>query len=460
MKKINTVGILVVIVLIIAVVAYMVVNASAAKKVLASADTVKDQAHAVLSMNRCVDCHSIDPELPWYAAMPGAKPVIEKDIQLGTRSQNMQVVLDTLKKGEPVSEAVLEKIDRTTRINSMPPAKYYMVHWGTALTKAEQAALLAWTAEAREKDYGKNLAAKEFQQEPVRPISNIPTVNAEKMKLGFALYNDKRLSVDDTVSCASCHDLKKGGTDQLPVSVGIRDQKGPINAPTVFNALYNLAQFWDGRAANLQEQAAGPPLNPLEMGYESFDEIVAKLNKDVELKAQFTKLYPGEGITQNSITDAIAEFEKTLVTPNSPFDKYLKGESTAMSAIQIEGYNAFKRVGCATCHAGEALGGRSFEYVGLFADYYADRGKGITDADKGRFNFTKKPEDTLRQKVSNLRNIALTPPYMHDASSKTVRDAVVMMNTYQVKAKLSEKEIDAVTEFMNALTGEYDGKAL
>ncbi len=459
MKKIKILGFLAVVAFVLTISGYLVHCAADAKKVLGSASDVNGRAHAVLDLNGCVACHSPDAKLPWYAAVPGAKATIEKDVQLGTRTLDLQPVLDALKSGEPVSEAELAKIEYTTQLNSMPPIKYYAVHWGTALAKGERSALLTWAAAARAKDYGKNTAAPEFQQEPVRPISNIPTVNPEKVSLGLALYNDTRISADNTISCATCHDLKKGGTDQLPVSIGIRDQEGPINAPTVFNAVYNLAQFWDGRTADLQEQASGPPLDMKEMGNVSFDGIVERLSADPALKARFAGLYP-EGITQNSITDAIAEFEKTLITPNSAFDKYLKGDGSAMTPMQISGYDAFKRVGCATCHVGEALGGRSYEYVGLYGDYYADRGTEITDADKGRAKFTEKDKDLYRQKVPLLRNIALTPPYLHDATAKTVKDAVITMNTYQVKAKLSDEEIEAVTEFMNALTGEYEGELL
>jgi cytochrome c peroxidase len=458
-KHIKVLVILGVIALIISGSAYHIVALTSAKEILASSDTIKGRAHAVISQNMCTDCHSQNPRYPFYASLPGVKGAIQQDIDLGTRAQDLADVLDSLKEGKVVSEAVLAKLEWATKGKTMPPLKYVVAHWGTALTKSEQQALLDWINEARAKDYGKNLAAKEFLNEPVRPVSNIPKVNTEKVKLGFALYNDTRLSVDNTISCASCHDLKKGGTDRLPVSIGVRDQKGPINAPTVFNALYNLAQFWDGRAADLQAQASGPPLNLLEMGHKSFDEIVNKLNGDAKLKAQFAPLY-SEGITENSITDAIAEFEKTLITPDSAFDKYLKGDKNAMTAVQINGYEAFKRVGCATCHVGEALGGRSYEYVGLHNDYYGDRGTKITDADKGRFNVTAKDEDLYRQKVSLLRNIAITAPYLHDASAKTVKDAVIMMNTYQVKPKLSQKEIDEVTDFMNALTGEYNGEKL
>ena len=273
------------------------------------------------------------------------------------------------------------------------------------------------------------------------------------------MFHDTRISADNTISCATCHDLKRGGTDNLPVSIGIGNQRGPVNSPTVYNSAYNIAQFWDGRAHDLQAQAAGPPLASNEMGNLSFDDIVANLKKDSDLEKRFTDLY-AEGITQNSITDAIAEFEKTLTTPNSPFDKYLMGDDEAITKNQKEGYEAFKRVGCTNCHNGEAIGGLSYEYVGVFGDYFKNRKSEVTNVDRGRANFTNNENDLHYIKVPTLRNINLTFPYFHDASAPTVKDAVVMMNTYQVKEKLSDKEIDQVVDFMNTLTGEYNSQSL
>ncbi|BDD00631.1 cytochrome c peroxidase [Persicobacter psychrovividus] len=424
----------------------------------AAGNSKTEKALAVLKDNDCMSCHSRSAALPLYAAVPGVGQVIKKDIISGGRHLNLDHTIQQMEKGAPVSVAVLNKIEKAITEGSMPVIQYRMIHLGSAIDETEKATILDWVAEARAKDYGQNTASETFKNEPVRPISNFPAVNDEKVALGKALYHDTRLSADNTVSCASCHDLNRGGVDRLPVSVGIKGQKGPINAPTVFNAAYNLAQFWDGRAHDLQAQAAGPPLADKEMGNTSFDQIVEKLNADAEFKQQMEEIYPS-GISQETITDAIATFEKTLITPNAPFDQYLKGNTAAISEQAIKGYQAFKKAGCATCHAGEALGGRSFEYVGLTGDYFTDRGN-VNKVDHGYANFTKDEKDTHYFKVPTLRNVAQTAPYFHDASAKTLKEAIEMMNTYQSKGALNAEEIDQVEAFLKTLTGEYNGKAV
>jgi cytochrome c peroxidase len=412
---------------------------------------IHQQFLGVIKDNECLSCHSATSSKPFYASLPP----VSTDIENGIKALNLDEAIAKLEKGEPVSEAVVARIEFSLLNQSMPPIQYTMMHWGSSLDENESGIIMEWVKQSRKNNYGKNLAAESMRNEPVRPISNFFETDSAKVALGYDLFRDMRLSADNTLSCLSCHNLTRGGDDGLPVSTGIQDQKGPINAPTVFNSAYNTAQFWDGRAADLQAQASGPPLNPIEMGNKSFDEIVPKLKSDTVLKARFDNIYK-EGITQNSITDAIAEFEKTLITPNSSFDKFLMGDENALTENQKKGYAAFKRVGCASCHVGEAMGGQSFEYVGLFADYYADRGTGEIPADLGRFNFTADESHKYRQKVPGLRNIELTAPYMHDASSKTLQDAVVMMNNYQVAGRLSKEEIEQVVEFLKSLTGEYN----
>ena len=385
--------------------------------------------------------------------------MIQRDMLKGARSLNLDDTFDKMERGEVVSEVVLTKIEHAIRYNTMPVVQYKVLHWGSAINSKEKQGILDWATDSRVTDYGMNLAAQALQNEPIRPISKEFEVDSAKVALGYDLYFDTRLSANNTISCATCHDLDKGGTDQLPVSLGIHDQKGPINSPTVYNSAYFLAQFWDGRAIDLQEQAAGPPMDPKEMGNESFDDIINRLSEDEKLKARFEDLYT-EGITKHSITHAIAEFEKTLNTPNSAFDKYLMGDENAITENQKSGYEAFKRVGCATCHVGEAMGGQSFEYVGLFANYYEDRGTEVTPADQGRAKYTNNEKDMYYQKVPTLRNIALTAPFFHDASSETLIQAVEMMNNYQVRDKLSPGEIISVDDFLSTLNGEYNGKPL
>ena len=289
------------------------------------------------------------------------------------------------------------------------------------------------------------------------------SVDPAKVLLGEALYHDTRLSGDGTISCATCHGVGTAGVDNLQYSKGIGGQFGGINAPTSFNACFNFVQFWDGRAATLADQAAGPPLNPIEMGSKSFDEIVGKLSADEAFAKEFLAVYP-EGMNQSTITDAIAEYEKTLITPNSPFDRYLKGDAQALAAEEVEGYALFKQYNCATCHAGVNMGGLSYEMMGKREDYFKDREinskSGLTDADNGRWAQTGLERDRYRFKTPTLRNVSLTWPYYHDGSVPTLDKAVEMMSQYQVGRTMSVDEVAKVTSFLNTLTGEYRGEKL
>ena len=232
-----------------------------------------------------------------------------------------------------------------------------------------------------------------------------------------------------------------------------------MNAPTVYNAVYNFVQFWDGRAATLAEQAAGPPVNPVEMASPNFDQIIAKLKRDRKMVRAFKALYP-EGITEATITDAIEQFERTLITPNSRFDKYLRGDDSAITAEELEGYELFKKYNCATCHVGQNVGGESYELMGLRKHYFADRGLELTEEDNGRYKQTKEERDRHRFKVPGLRNVVLTWPYYHDGTRTTLKEAVCDMGTYQSGVALTDEEEDKIMAFLNTLTGEYQGKTL
>jgi cytochrome c peroxidase len=265
--------------------------------------------------------------------------------------------------------------------------------------------------------------------------------------------------VDNTVSCASCHALETGGVDNHQYSHGVEERLGGVNAPTVYNAVYNFVQFWDGRAKTLADQAAGPPLNPMEMASTSFDEIIAKLQADKEFAKAFKAVYP-DGLTQANITNAIEEFERTLVTPNSQFDKWLLGDDAALTAEELRGYELFKENGCATCHVGINLGGESYELMGLRRHYFAERGLELTEEDNGRFKETKQERDRHRFKTPGLRNVALTWPYYHDGTRLTMHDAVRDMALYQCDVELADADIDAIVAFLYTLTGEYNGVKL
>lgn len=287
---------------------------------------------------------------------------------------------------------------------------------------------------------------------PLKALPAPPVTDPAKVALGETLYFDKRLSGDGTVSCASCHALDKGGADALAVSVGIRGQHGPINAPTVFNSHLNFVQFWDGRAKDLAEQAAGPVENPKEMGAK-WDDVVARLSTDPAYVEAFAKAGYSDGFTRKNATEAIAEYERTLVTP-ARFDRFAKGEVEALSLDEREGLELFTSLGCTTCHQGPGLGGTMYQKMGAAKDYFAARGGPITDADLGRFNVTRNEADRHHVKVPILRNVELTAPYFHDGHAKTLDEAVVLMARHQLNRELKPREVKALVAFLESLTGE------
>jgi len=423
-----------------------------------SLDRQSRAAFAVLNDNGCQYCHTRDSELPFYAGLPVASQLMERDIEMAQRQFNIESLLARVQQGQPVSEVDLAKIESVLQDNAMPPDLYLSMHWRSRLSDEEKAVLLDWVKAERLKQHPADVVADTYRYEPVQPITTRFPVDPAKVALGDKLYHDNRLSGDDSVSCASCHALDKGGVDRLEVSVGVDGAKGPINAPTVYNAAFNIHQFWDGRAADLQEQAGGPPMNPLEMASTSWAQIVGKLAQDEALSAEFAAIY-ADGVTGNNITDAIAEFEKTLVTPDSRFDLFLKGNTDALSSVEREGYALFKEAKCATCHVGEAMGGQSFELMGVKGDYFADRGN-VSEVDYGRYNVTKDPSDMYRFKVPTLRNVALTAPYFHDAQARTLEEAVDKMARYQVGLQLSKDEIGKIVAFLHTLNGQYKGQTL
>lgn len=420
--------------------------------------TPQEKALYVIENNACLHCHDFNAKKPFYASLPIASSLVEQDILFATRSIDLSVVVKNLKEGKPINEVDLSKIAYSTKFGTMPPLQYTIMHWQSHLNSAEQKAILDWIKIEREKLSKDSGVAKEFENEPVRPLNPAPRTDAKKVELGKELYNDTRLSKDNTVSCATCHNLSLGGVDRLRYSKGVDGKFGGVNAPTVFNSTFHHRQFWDGRATNLEEQAGGPPTNPVEMASTSWEEICQKLSADQSFKERFLKVYP-EGISQKTVCDAIAEFERTLVTPNAPFDKYLRGDKNAMSKEQIEGYELFKKAKCATCHAGHNLGGLTFEHMGLLKDYFADRGD-ITDADKGLYNFQKDDKNMGRFKTPTLRNVALTYPYFHDGTVKTLEEAASHMLKYQSGIKLTKADIKKIVSFLEALTGEFEGKPL
>lgn len=414
------------------------------------------RAVAATLEKKCLLCHAPDQELPFYANFPLAKQLIQKDIQAGIAYINLREALNP-EGNAPISEPVLAMIEYAVTSNSMPPTRFVALHWDCGLTSEEKTAILDWVKAVRAKHFQTPGVAPEFANEPVQPIPASHGQDAEKVALGDKMFHDVRLSHDNTLSCASCHGLDKGGTDQKQFSTGINNQLGDINSPTVFNSGFQFKQFWDGRATTLEEQADGPVNNPIEMG-SNWGEAIPKLQQDPEVVAAFTKLYP-DGLTSANVMSAIAIFERSLITPNSRFDKYLMGDANAITAEEKQGYEAFKKHGCATCHAGKTLGGNSFEEMGLKRDYFEDRGN-VIKRDNGRFNVTQKESDRFHFKVPMLRNLDKTGPYFHDASQTTILDAVKLMGKYQSPVPLSDHDAELIVKFILTLTGEYNGKAL
>ena len=417
-----------------------------------------EQVYRIFEDGGCLSCHSSDPELPFYAKLPVAGKIVMQDIDSGYRAYDMEAFMEELRVDGNVGAIDLAKIEKVVLDDRMPMPKYYLVHWGSSLTKEKRAIVLDWIGSKRAEMYADGLSGNRAA-EPVRPIDLVLETDPAKVALGYELFHDKRLSVDNTVSCSTCHSLSTAGVDNHQYSHGVDDQIGGVNAPTVFNAVYNFVQFWDGRAKTLADQAAGPPLNPIEMASPSFEHIIAKLAQDKELTKAFTAVYP-EGWTQENITDAIEEFERTLITPDSRFDQWLRGNDEAINAEELEGYQLFKEYDCATCHAGPNLGGLSYELMGLRRHYFADRGLELTEEDNGRYKETKVERDRHRFKVPGLRNIEHTWPYYHDGTRETLEDAVRDMGLYQSGVELKDNEVAAITSFLHTLTGKYKGELL
>lgn len=269
--------------------------------------------------------------------------------------------------------------------------------------------------------FGPSLFADETLNGAIRPIPEYQISDPDLVSLGRELFNDKRLSKDNSISCASCHSLNNGGADGRNVPIGIKQQAGNINTPTVFNSSLNFRQYWDGRADNLNDQIDGPIENAAEMG-SNWSDVLTALKQEPNYRKKFKQLFK-DGITVNNVKTAIVEFEHTLVTPNSRFDQYLKGKEGAITTSELNGYNLFKEYGCISCHQGVAVGGNLFQKLGVMKDYFSDRGN-ITKSDYGRFNVTQQESDRFVFKVPSLRNVELTAPYFHDATAKTLEDAV------------------------------------
>lgn len=291
--------------------------------------------------------------------------------------------------------------------------------------------------------------------EPIKPIPLSLHQNPARAELGRQLFSDVRLSSNSRVSCASCHNLGTGGVDGRIRSFGFDGKQTAVNTPTVLNAALNFKQFWNGRADTLEAQIELVVRNPVEMGSKWAD-VVDKVSHDAGYQRAFAASYK-DGVTQANIQNAIATFERTLITPNSRFDKYLRGERNAISDAEKAGYAKFKQFGCVACHQGVNVGGNMFQKFGVMGDYFEQRGK-LTQADLGRYLVTNDKNDQYVFKVPSLRNVALTAPYFHDATARTLDDAVDVMFRYQLGRIGTREDKEAIIKFLNTLTGELDGK--
>lgn len=436
-----------------------------------SRQAAEQMAQSVMQA-KCAACHGANPEYNAFVNLL-AFGQLRRDVENAQKAFTMAGDNDTR------SAAVdYLKMDKVLRTRSMPPSPYTMVHLGTCLTPEDVAVL-------RTRYSQQGAAARMFSpirkdgcgvcttsgstpilralNEGVRALGENPL----KLRLGHLLYFDTRLSANNELSCASCHDLTLGGTDNKTKSEGVpgadgTPQLGGVNAPSVYNAAGNIRQFWDGRAADLKEQAGGPPLNPVEMGYkgpEDWAHIAAKLAQEPEYIALFAAVYGAAGITGDTITDAIAAFEKCLSTPDSAFDRFLLGDASALTDEQKEGLRDYIAYGCVTCHAGSTLGGASFENINTHAGL-RDHAQGYEEGVFGLADFTKNERHKDMFRVPNLRNVALTAPYFHTGTAATLEDAVRIMFRTEVGTEPSKAMVQRVTAFLCAQTGTLGGKPL
>ena len=304
---------------------------------------------------------------------------------------------------------------------------------------------LIYTPAAKADEYRNLLGAfKALPKEATNPENKI---TPEKVALGKKLYMETALSKANDISCNSCHGLDSFGVDNKPVSPGHKGQTGDRNSPTVYNAALHIAQFWDGRAKDVEEQALGPILNPIEMAMDSEEEVIKRLSASKEYPALFKKAFPEdkEPLTYKNLGKAIGAFERTLLTP-SPFDAYIEGDDKALSKEQKEGLKTFVSVGCTTCHNGVAVGGGMYQKLGLVVPYDTD--------DLGRYNVTKNEFEKYFFKVPSLRNIEKTGPYFHDGSVKTIDEAISLMAKHQLGKDLAKEDVAKIITFLTSLTGE------
>jgi cytochrome c peroxidase len=306
-------------------------------------------------------------------------------------------------------------------------------------------------------------AQSQWQALPeVAPAPADNPTTAAKVELGQMLYFDPRFSSTGTVSCFSCHNVMEGGDDHMPTSSGVHGLKGGRNAPTVWNAAFHSVQFWDGRAPSLEEQAKGPPVNPIEMGMPNLDAVISRIRQIPGYRPYFEQAFgAGDVVTMDNAAKAIAAYERTLITPDSAYDRYVKGDKKALTAGQLRGMETFAAIGCTSCHQGPAFNGPALPAgTGFFMKFpsfpdsvYVVKYK-LTD-DPGRESATKDPADRGMWRVSTLRNLVYTAPYMHNGAVKSLPEAVRVMASTQLNQAPSDAQVADIVAFLESLTGAF-----
>ena len=288
-----------------------------------------------------------------------------------------------------------------------------------------------------------------------------------KIELGKMLYFDPRFSSTGTVSCFSCHNVMEGGDDHRPTSIGVHGDKGGRNAPTVWNAAFHSVQFWDGRAATLEDQAKGPVVNPVEMGMANLTEAIDRIRAIPGYKPYFDAAFgKGESVTMDNAAKAIATYERTLITPDSAYDRYVSGDAKAMSAAGVRGMKSFESAGCTSCHSGAAFNGPALPIgTGFFMKFptYPDAAlvrQYDLESDQGRFLVTGNDADRYMWRVPTLRNLVYTAPYFHNGAVKTLPDAVRVMAKLQLDKNLTDDEVTDIVAFLESLTGKFPDQTM
>ncbi|UCH53835.1 MAG: c-type cytochrome [Pseudomonadota bacterium] len=293
--------------------------------------------------------------------------------------------------------------------------------------------------------------------EPIQPIPQSTELPPQRVALGERLFHDVRLSKTNTLACATCHIIALGGMDRRARSRTAQGEPDVINTPTVFNTAFNFRQTWRGEFRTLEEQAEADLSNPRHANTD-WDELLSKLRAIPEYRRDFSKSYGGD-VTRETVLDALATYQRSLITPDAAFDRFLRGENKAISSGARRGYQLFKSYGCVSCHQGVNVGGNMFQKLGIFRDYFTARGN-VTMPDLGRFNVTGQESDRHVFKVPSLRNVALTAPYLHDGSIATLEEAIQVMGRYQLDRELPAQDVMSIAAFLRTLTGQYQGKTL